>query len=457
MSNRDFCRKAEQNAIACLKTYFTEGNMEKVLGYFSRDCSSWIGWGANELYLNYSDVFNTFIRRTGDIYPHVMQNIKSAVLFDGGDVCNVLVTCTLSPAPQTGTYFKEKGRFTFTFRSENGEPKIVQLHSSAPWRNLKDGEVYPLAHSGKVFYEHEQQVNSSSLPAFAAASTPNGLKCCLVEKGFPTVYINKALYKLAGYNSMTEMLNATRGELQNMVYSADLPKLKKIMAAHCSDGPYTVNYRLLRKDGTAIWVLERGQFTPTEGDTDYFVCSIAPLIEEQSSFNYGTLVNYEDIKTAQIPMDLYFKAALDIIEQNSKEEALVKLLRLCCSMAQISGAFVKDIRQSGEYMPVVAKYFNGSDEFTKLLKCTPEDIVNRFNSHGLNQCSNTGLLPKVYKDKLDALDVKAYLSKTIAAGGRDAYVLTFVALGTPHSWTEYEKDLITQTARLAALLLNKQA
>ena len=453
MKQSEFCKKAQQNAIAVLKAYFVESNMEKALSYFSKDCSSWIGWGENELYLNYPDVFNTFTRRTGEILRHTMDDTNSCVLFDGGDFCMVLVTATITPAPQTGTYFKVTGRFTFAFRAEDGEPKVVQLHSSAPWHKLQVGELYPQEEGSKAFFKLEQQLDGSNLPAFTAANTPNGLKCCLVDKDYPAVYINKALYKLAGYNSMTEMLTATHGEMKNMVYAADLPKLKKVMATHCGSEPYTINYRLLRKDGTAVWVLERGQFTPTDGDDDYFICTIAPLMQEQESFNYGTLVNYDDIASAQIPMDLYFKAALDIIEQNDKQTAMEKLMKLCCSMAQISGAFIKDIRRSGEFMPVVAKYFNGSDEFTSLLKCTPEDIVNRFNSQGLNQCSNTVLLPKVYKDKLDMLDVKAYLSKTIRTGGSDSYVLTFVSLGTPHNWTDSDKDFITQTARLLALLL----
>ncbi len=455
MKQSEFCKKAQQNAIAVLKAYFVESNMEKALSYFSKDCSSWIGWGENELYLSYPDVFNTFTRRTGDILRHAMDDTNSCVLFDGGNFCMVLVTATITPAPQTGTYFKETGRFTFAFRAEDGEPKVVQLHSSAPWHKLQVGELYPQEEGSKAFFKLEQQLDGSNLPAFTAANTPNGLKSCLVDKDYPAVYINKALYKLAGYNSMTEMLTATHGEMKNMVYAADLPKLKKVMATHCGSEPYTINYRLLRKDGTAVWVLERGQFTPTDGDDDYFICTIAPLMQEQDSFNYGTLVNYDDIASAQIPMDLYFKAALDIIEQNDKQTAMEKLMKLCCSMAQISGAFIKDIRHSGEFMPVVAKYFNGSDEFTSLLKCTPEDIVNRFNSQGLNQCSNTVLLPKVYKDKLDMLDVKAYLSKTIRTGGSDSYVLTFVSLGTPHNWTDSDKDFITQTARLLALLLDK--
>ncbi len=131
-------------------------------------------------------------------------------------------------------------------------------------------------------------------------------------------------------------------------------------------------------------------------------------------------------------------------------------MKLCCNIAQISGVFIKDISRSGENMPVLARHFNSGSSFVNTLNCTPEDIINRFNSNGINQCSNTALLPDKYKEKLDLLNVKAYLSKTIKANGCTNHVLTFVVLDEPHSWSEYEKDLITQTARLLALLLNNK-
>lgn len=449
MDNKEFCRKAKQNAIDTLKSYFVEGNMGKVLSYFSKNCASWIGWGRFEIYPDYNEVFNTFTSRTDEILPEEMTDIESKILFAAEGVCVVLVTATISAKPQTGIFTEEFGRFTFTFNCENGEPKIVQLHSSVPWKNLQPDEIYPLAEGSKAFLRHQQQLTAQNLPAFTAAHTPNGLKCCLAEKNYPAVYLNDALCRLAGYANSAEMLAATCGEIKNMIYSADLPKVKKVMASHCSSEPYNVNYRLLRKDGTAVWVLERGQFVATDDDVDYFICSIAPLLPQDKNFNYGTLVDYEEIEHAQIPMDLYFKAALDIFEKNNKQTATEKVLKLCCSIAQISGAFVKDIRQRGEYMPVIAKYFNSENDFAKVLKCTPQDIARRFNSHGVNQCNDTDLLPKEYKDKLDALNVKAYLSKTI----RQNQVLTFVSLGAAHSWTESEKDLITQTARLLALIL----
>lgn len=458
-TRNNFSREAIKLAEQALITYFVDGSTEKVLQFFSNTCSSWIGWGKEEIYPTYNDVFNTFIRRVDDIPENIIEDMHSQVLFESQDFCIVFVACSIKSQPQTGILLNETVRFTFVIRKENDGLKIVHLHSSAAWNELNPGEVYPVAKGGTEFYKNELQMEKPGTPSFVAANTPNGLKCCLAQKNYPAVYINKALYKLAGYKSMTEMLIATGGDIKNMIYAADLPKVKRIMAAHCGEVSYTINYRLLRKDGTAIWVLERGQFTATDGPDDYFICSIAPLLPDQNEFNYGTLLDYSEIENAQIPMDLYFKTALKIIEKHDEKTAAVKLLKLCCSMAQISGAFIKDISRSGEYMPVVAKYFNGSDGFVNILKCTPEDIARRFNSHGLNQCGNTGILPKVYKDKLDELGVKAYLSKTIMCGDKAGYVLTFVSLGMPHSWTESEKDLITQTARLLSLLFktNNQA
>lgn len=451
-TTNNFSREAIKLAEQALFTYFVDSSPEKVLQFFSNAGSSWIGWDKDEIYPTYNDVFNTFTRRVDDIPQHIIEDMYPQVLFANQNFCIVFITCTIKSQPQTGILLNEAARFTFVIRKENKELKIIHLHSSAAWNKLNPGEVYPVSKGSTEFYKNELQTEKPGTPSFIAANTPNGLKCCLAQKNYPAVYINKALYKLAGYKSMTEMLIATGGDIKNMVYAADLPKVKCIMAAHCGDVPYTINYRLLRKDGTAIWVLERGQFTEADGPDDYFICSIAPLLPDQSEFNYGTLLDYSKIENAQIPMDLYFKTALKIIEQHDKETAAVKLLKLCCSMAQISGAFIKDISRSGEYMPVTAKYFNGSDGFVNILKCTPEDIASRFNSHGLNQCSNTCILPKVYKDKLDELGVNAYLSKTIICSGKADYVLTFVSLGIPHRWTESEKDLITQTARFLALL-----
>ena len=323
-TRNNFSREAIKLAEQALITYFVDGSTEKVLQFFSNTCSSWIGWGKEEIYPTYNDVFNTFIRRVDDIPQNIIEDMHSQVLFESQDFCIVFVACSIKSQPQTGLLLNETARFTFVIRKENDGLKIVHLHFSAAWNELNPGEVYPVAKGSTEFYKNELQMEKPGTPSFVAANTPNGLKCCLAQKNYPAVYINKALYKLAGYKSMTEMLIATGGDIKNMIYAADLPKVKRIMSAHCGEVPYTINYRLLRKDGTAIWVLERGQFTATDGPDDYFICSIAPLLPDQNEFNYGTLLDYSEIENAQIPLDLYFKTALKIIEQHDEKTAAAK-------------------------------------------------------------------------------------------------------------------------------------
>lgn len=275
--NTDFCRQAAANAEATLRAYFCDGKPEKSLSYFSRRCSSWIGWGETEIYPTYNDVFNTFTKRIDEIGSHIVTDMRSQIVFAAEDFCLVLVTCIITSAPQTGCCFSEHARFTFGMQNEDGEPKIVHLHSSVPWRLINSGEVFPLSEGRKTFSEFAEHFNAANLSALIANCTPNGLKCCLAEKGYPAVFVNKALCKLAGYSDMAEMLAATHGEIKNMVYAADRTRVSSAMAAHCGKGPYTINYRLLRSDGTAVWVLERGVFTTDVNGNGYYICSIAPL------------------------------------------------------------------------------------------------------------------------------------------------------------------------------------
>lgn len=66
-TRNNFSREAIKLAEQALITYFVDGSTEKVLQFFSNTCSSWIGWGKEEIYPTYNDVFNTFIRRVDDI------------------------------------------------------------------------------------------------------------------------------------------------------------------------------------------------------------------------------------------------------------------------------------------------------------------------------------------------------------------------------------------------------
>ena len=50
-TKNNFSREAVKLAEQALITYFVDGSTEKVLQFFSNTCSSWIGWGKEEIYL----------------------------------------------------------------------------------------------------------------------------------------------------------------------------------------------------------------------------------------------------------------------------------------------------------------------------------------------------------------------------------------------------------------------
>ena len=112
-TRNNFSREAIKLAEQALITYFVDGSTEKVLQFFSNTCSSWIGWGKEEIYPTYNDVFNTFIRRVDDIPQNIIEDMHSQVLFESQDFCIVFIACSIKSQPQTGILLNETVRFTF--------------------------------------------------------------------------------------------------------------------------------------------------------------------------------------------------------------------------------------------------------------------------------------------------------------------------------------------------------
>lgn len=444
MTAQNFANQAQKLAISVLHAYFVEDDMEKVIAGFSHNCSSWIGWGKHEMYWNYDELYQTFASRTGEIY-NTMEDIDSCVLYQNDSICVVLVTCYIRSRVEMGYFMDEFGRFTFVIGKDNGEPKIFQLHSSNAWKDLAQNEVYPVVRATDSFRRFEQQLPSDGLAAAAAINTPNGLKCCRIEQNYPAIFINKAFYTMAGYEDMTDMLQHTNGALDKLVYSQDVPKVIQAMQSHMQGQPYTINYRLLRKDNTTLWVLERGQCVHLD-DEDYLICSISPLLPDQEEFNYGTLIDYETMDKYKIPVELFLKVALDIVSSEETQTALEKIMQLCTNVLQLSGILVEKLHDDKTATYHIGYCEDGRQHITK-----PLQVPYTFNSRGVNKCSDTCLLPTEYQHLSADYGIGSFVSKKIESNGRE-YVATLYNQ-SPHSWSENELEIICQTGKLLTLLL----
>lgn len=454
MKNSDFKQQALKISREALYYYFVWHDNEKLLRLFSRVNSNWIGWAFNEIYLGYPSVYSTFVSRIDEIPKVELSGLQAQIVYEAEDLCVVFLTCHLATPPETGYLIEADGMYTFVVAKEEGEAKIVHLHSAAGWTQMQESEHFAAVRGRQRYRAYEQSLRGSDFIASLPANTPNGLKCCRIENNYPAFYINEALYGMAGYESMTEMLNATSGALSKMVYAPDLPKVEQALLNHCDGSVYAVNYRLLRKGQEPLWVLERGRCcsAPSPEDPDScFICSITPLLLDDSELNYGTLLDRSLTSDPALPLESFLQAALELAGKTAdKLAAMQSILELSCSILHVSGAFISD---TGSGQPQILCHYQRADEIPLPQPASALPLNTRFNKHKVCQCSNIELLPPEECRRLKSLGVHAYISKIIPHPGQEHCIMTFYQTGSSHVWTENEKELIHQTASIAALLL----
>lgn len=80
-----------------------------------------------------------------------------------------------------------------------------------------------------------------------------------LEPDFPLYYVNDSMLSCLGY-SYDEFVAAIRGKVINSIHPEDRERVKAAAARACSRGAVSeVKYRMLKKDGSYIWVSDAGK------------------------------------------------------------------------------------------------------------------------------------------------------------------------------------------------------
>lgn len=130
MLDASFAEQARQRTLDFFQAYCIDNNMDKVLSYFSKQ-SSYIGWGSQEIYPDYAAIVATAHERLTIPFFVQFDDISMETINATDNFCVVLFTANLSYQTDKGATVRELERATLVYRKENGEPRIVYLHSSA--------------------------------------------------------------------------------------------------------------------------------------------------------------------------------------------------------------------------------------------------------------------------------------------------------------------------------------
>lgn len=98
-----------------------------------------------------------------------------------------------------------------------------------------------------------------------ANSMSGGIIGGYCDDGFTLYFANEEIIALLGYDSYQDFYNGIHGKLMNTVYSEDRNSVKEDFGNRLYEGyEYTVNYRMVRKNGSLLWVIDRGRVIKAE-------------------------------------------------------------------------------------------------------------------------------------------------------------------------------------------------
>ena len=93
---------------------------------------------------------------------------------------------------------------------------------------------------------------------------PGGVQCCRNDEEFTILNMNSGLPGLFGY-TRTDIEERFGGKFARMIHPADLPGVQTMIAEQLSRGPaIDLEYRVVCRDGSFRWVLDKGQLRTAE-------------------------------------------------------------------------------------------------------------------------------------------------------------------------------------------------
>ena len=456
MNNAAFIELARRNTLEMFYAYCHENDMEKTLSFFSKE-SCFIGWGAKEVYLNYQSISATARERMSLPYYLELSNMQTEVINATESYCVVLFTANVNYHTDGANAYEELERATLVFHKEQGEAKIVYLHSSAANKIHTLGKILPLEHGveatrllTKLEYERSMAVDMCDY-------SPNGLLYCLIGDHYPLIYANQTMCNILGCKDFAELMEYTKGEMECTIYREDLPLVRQALLSHVNGVPYTINYRLVNKQGQYRWITERGRYL-VDADTgeEYYICTVIPLELDQEEFTYGNLVDYSYINNAKISVELFLQQTLEYNDFNNRSAVCQKLLQHCCETLQASGGVVTAIKEHSQNLEPIYYYDVNNEPASNVFDFfTWAKLEEFFTEDGFSICSDLHTVPESTIPEIDWHYLRSTMTKIITIEGEPRYLVTAFCRHKMHHWTENEQEILEQTAKLYSLLLNE--
>jgi PAS domain S-box-containing protein len=159
--------------------------------------------------------------------------------------------------------YRDGGSFSSEYRLVAKDGRVVWFHDEV--MVVTNGEGHPQHAQGFLLDVTERREAEEALLGSEerfrtmVSNVPGVIFRCAIDEDWTTEYISDAIEELTGYPASDFFASRVR-PLVSIIHPEDREAVAEaIEAAVQEDRPYAVEYRVVTRDGSTRWVLERGQ------------------------------------------------------------------------------------------------------------------------------------------------------------------------------------------------------
>lgn len=304
--------------------YLIDRNLDQALSMVSEKVIS-VGTGEQETARNREELKLLMERE--------FETVKCSFTYDirdytetryGGGVTGAFCRVSAYLAEDGCSEIALETRLTAVAALEEGRWKFVSLHMSAPAQNQEEEEFFPLKYGRQSGGRPIGGRAERKLIQMMSSMLPGGIMGGYLEKGFPLYVINDTMLRYLGY-TYDELVRETNEEMIRIIAPEDREWVEKeIFDSMERTGEYEVQYRVVRKDGSYLWMLDKGNEVITE---DGRRAMISVMLDISESVGLQERLRRE-AQEDELTRILNRKGAIHFIEQalNGRSEGTLLLM-----------------------------------------------------------------------------------------------------------------------------------
>ena len=251
-------KKAPKLAKHIITSFYINRDIDEVLKYLCENVT-WIGPGEQEFLTSFNEIKNYFYAGQDEIPSCDINNDIFETVSEDENRCMVLGRYTVRTKENAQMILEVNQRCTFEIIEDRGKLLIKHMHISNPYGEMQLDEYFPTK-IGTQSYDYLQRLlkEKTEVIEMITNNINGGLKGSNDDSTYSFFYVNEGLPKILGY-TYDEFMEMSGGSAVGAVYPPDLPKALEDCERCFAKGPtYSSEYRIRKKDGTLMWVLDSG-------------------------------------------------------------------------------------------------------------------------------------------------------------------------------------------------------